>query len=108
MSGHDGLPSVATAADSLEVFSVELDGGFVDDLSCLSASTEGDATTVDCFPKSKAVPGVLGVFAADPNDAKAPDPRPKAEEALADATVFVFRGGTLLKALGLPSRCSEL
>jgi hypothetical protein len=34
-------------------------------------------------PKSKPepLPGVLGVFAEDPNEAKAPDPRPKAEEA---------------------------
>lgn len=30
--------------------------------------------------KSNAVPGVLGVFVDDPNEAKAPDPRPNAEE----------------------------
>ena len=32
-------------------------------------------------PKSRDVPGVLGVFAVDPKDAKAPDPSPKAEDA---------------------------
>lgn len=32
------------------------------------------------LPQSKALPGVFGVLAADPNDAKAPDPRPKALE----------------------------
>jgi hypothetical protein len=30
--------------------------------------------------KSKAVPGVFGVLVADPNEAKAPDPKPNAEE----------------------------
>jgi hypothetical protein len=30
--------------------------------------------------KSKAVPGVLGVFAADPKEANAPEPSPNAEE----------------------------
>lgn len=32
------------------------------------------------FPKSKAPPGVFGVF-EEPNEAKAPDPRPKALDA---------------------------
>ena len=32
-------------------------------------------------PKSRDVPGVLGVFAVDPKDAKAPEPSPKAEDA---------------------------
>ena len=32
-------------------------------------------------PKSRDVPGVLGVFALDPKDAKAPEPSPKAEDA---------------------------
>lgn len=35
------------------------------------------------LPKSKAAPGVLGVFPEDPKDAKAPLPSPKAEEPLA-------------------------
>ena len=45
-------------------------------------------------PKSGAVPGVLGVFDDAPNEAKAPDPRPKAEEAPAvgDARLLVERG----------------
>jgi hypothetical protein len=38
------------------------------------------ALTVAADLKSKAVPGVFGVLVADPKDAKAPEPRPKAVE----------------------------
>jgi len=32
------------------------------------------------LPKSNALPGVFGVLAAEPKEAKAPDPKPKAVE----------------------------
>lgn len=43
---------------------------------------------------SIAVPGVFGVFAEEPKDANAPDPKPKAEEAPAvgEATLEVVKG----------------
>ena len=48
--------------------------------------------------------GVLGVFELEPNDAKAPDPRPKAEDApdVGEATPVVVRGEMPLKGFGLP------
>lgn len=52
--------------------------------------------------KSKAVPGVLGVFVADPKDAKAPDPRPKADAAPGDETPEVFSAGILLNGFDRP------
>ena len=53
--------------------------------------------------KSREVPGVLGVFADDPKDAKAPDPRPKADDAplVGEATFVVVNGVMLLNGLGL-------
>ena len=53
--------------------------------------------------KSRDVPGVLGVFAEDPNDAKAPDPRPKADEAplVGEATFVVVNGAIPLNGLDL-------
>ena len=46
--------------------------------------------------------GVLGVFVA-PKDANAPEPRPKAEEALAEGEeTFVERGEIALKGLERP------
>lgn len=59
--------------------------------------------------KSKAVPGVFGVLVAEPKDAKAPDPRPKAVEAAAvgEATEAAVRGEMALKGLVLPP-CEEL
>ena len=55
-------------------------------------------------PKSSAVPGVLGVLTADPKEANAPVPKPKAEEAPAvgEATPVVVNGETALKGLDLP------
>lgn len=44
--------------------------------------------------KSK-VPGVFGVFVADPKDAKAPEPKPKAEEALVDGVVTPVESGEI-------------
>ena len=53
--------------------------------------------------KSSDVPGVLGVFAEDPKDAKAPDPRPKADEAplVGDAVFVVVKGAMPLNGLDL-------
>lgn len=44
--------------------------------------------------RSNDVPGVLGVLPEEPNDANAPDPKPKAEDAplVGDATFVVARG----------------
>lgn len=55
------------------------------------------------LPNSRDVPGVLGVFAEDPKDAKAPDPRPKAEEAplVGEAVLVVVKGAIPLNGLGL-------
>lgn len=54
--------------------------------------------------KSKAVPGVLGVLVAEPNEAKAPEPRPKAEEPpiVGEARALVVSGGMALKGLRPP------
>ena len=53
--------------------------------------------------KSRDVPGVLGVFVEDPNDAKAPDPRPKADEAplVGEAVFVVVKGAMPLNGLDL-------
>ena len=55
------------------------------------------------LPNSRDVPGVLGVFAEDPNDAKAPEPRPKAEEAplVGEAALVVVKGAMPLNGLDL-------
>lgn len=55
------------------------------------------------LPNSRDVPGVLGVFAEDPNDAKAPDPRPKAEEAplVGEEALVVVKGAMPLNELDL-------
>ena len=53
--------------------------------------------------KSKAVPGVFGVLPDDPNEAKAPEPSPNAEEAplVGEATLVVVTGAMPLKGLDL-------
>lgn len=58
--------------------------------------------------KSKAVPGVFGVFAAEPNEAKAPEPSPKADEppVVGEDMPLVVSGATELKGLFLP--CDEV
>ncbi len=58
-------------------------------------------------PKSSDGPGVLGVLAEDPKDAKAPEPSPNAEEApeLGDETL-VESGEIALNGFDLP--CEEL
>jgi hypothetical protein len=58
--------------------------------------------------KSKAVPGVLGVLAAEPKDAKAPEPRPKADEppaVVGDANPLGVSGETPLNGFLPP--CDE-
>ena len=53
---------------------------------------------------SMAVPGVFGVLADEPKDAKAPDPKPKAEDAPAvgEATLEVVKGVMPLREDLLP------
>lgn len=55
------------------------------------------------FPKSTDVPGVRGVLVDDPKDAKAPEPRPKADEAplVGEATFVVVKGAMLLSGFDL-------
>ena len=57
--------------------------------------------------KSKAGPAVLGVLADDPNDANAPEPRPKAVEppAVGDASPPAAMGDMVLNGLRPP--CDE-
>lgn len=61
----------------------------------------------DAEPKSKAVPGVLGVFVAEPNEANAPDPRPNAFEAPAEGDDRPpVRGEMALKGFDRPCELS--
>jgi hypothetical protein len=81
---------------------------FPEGLSFLSAGVVGLLVVVDVLDlKSKAVPGVLGVLAADPKDANAPEPRPKAEEppVVGDAKPLGVSGATPLKGFLPP--CDE-
>ena len=62
---------------------------------------EADEATAD--PKSIDVLGVLGVFTEEPKDAKAPEPRPKAEEAPElGEDMFVDSGEIALNGFDLP------
>lgn len=49
-------------------------------LSFLSEGVAGELPDMAADLKSNAVPGVLGVLVAEPKDANAPEPRPKAVE----------------------------
>jgi hypothetical protein len=75
--------------------------------SPLSSGVGGTELPFVALLKSKAVPGVFGVFVEDPNEAKAPDPRPNAEEAdapdVGDAIPEVLRGEIALKGFREPS-----
>ena len=55
------------------------------------------------LPNSSDVRGVFGVLPEEPKEAKAPDPRPNAEEAplVGDATLVVVRGAIPFKGLDL-------
>lgn len=65
-----------------------------------SLSVAGKSELCVPFPKSNALPAVLGVFEDAPNAANAPEPRPNAELVPGDETVFVvLRGGRPLLLL---------
>lgn len=111
LSGHDESGPFGAACDCsgtgdavTRAFDIDLRESIL--FSSLSASffsTGAAAVGVEgvALAKSKAVPGVFGVLAAEPKDAKAPDPRPKALEppAVGDDTVVALKGG--LKGLFL-------
>lgn len=75
-----------------------LAGGF------LSAGVVGAAAGRAAVLKSKAVPGVLGVLFAEPNEANAPDPSPNAEEppVVGEARAPGVNGVMALKGLRPP------
>ena len=92
--------------DSLRALFTIFPGG----LSFLSAGVVGRALFVEgavADLKSNAVPGVFGVLAADPNDAKAPEPSPNADEppVVGEARPPVVSGATPLKGFRPP--CDE-
>ena len=72
-------------------------------LSCSRLSLFVAAGVLE-LAKSNDVPGVLGVFAVDPKDAKAPEPSPKAEEAptVGDEIFVVVKGGMPFIVFALP------
>jgi hypothetical protein len=88
-SGH-GVWKSSGAGELLAVFSgmvdVDIDSFrilltiLLTGLSFLSDGVVGVDEEMAAALKSKAVLGVLGVFAADPKEANAPEPRPNAEE----------------------------
>lgn len=73
-------------------------------LSRFSLGVEGDAAAPAALLNSNAVPGVLGVFEAEPKEAKAPDPSPNAEDApeVGDDTLLVLRGDIALNGFDRP------
>ena len=56
------------------------------------------------LPKSSAVPGVRGVLFVEPNEAKAPEPSPNAEDApvVGVVVLLALKGAMLLKGFVLP------
>jgi len=71
--------------------------------SLFSTGVAGEPVLPAVLLQSKAVPGVFGVFEAEPKDANAPEPRPKAVEAdVGDATALVVRGDIVLKGFERP------
>lgn len=72
--------------------------------SFFSAGVDAVGAPATAFPKSKAVPGVFGVLVADPKEAKAPEPKPKALEPaiVGEDMPLVVRGVTVLKGLLRP------
>jgi hypothetical protein len=73
-------------------------------LSVFTKGVAGVGAPEATFPKSNAVPGVFGVLVAGPNDAKAPVPRPKADDApvVGEEMLFVVKGETLLNGFERP------
>lgn len=76
--------------------------------SFFSPGVVAEGVPATALAKSKAVPGVLGVFVAEPNEAKAPEPRLKALLApvVGDEIPLVVNGVTALKGLVRP--CEEV
>lgn len=77
-------------------------------LSFLTAGVIGVGAPEAAFPKSNAVPGVFGVLEADPKEAKAPVPKPNADEApeVGEEMLLVVKGEMLLKGLRPPCELS--
>ena len=94
------VPDVLLANDDEEArgFTLSPLTSFSHSFSLLSAAG------VTLGPNSSAVPGVFGVFTAEPKEANAPVPRPKAEEApvVGEAMPVVVDGEMALKGLDLP------
>lgn len=92
LRGHAALAPAGSACCPCGALWTTALAALVEPLLCLSDSTEGEDADCAALPKSKGAPGVLGVLAAEPKEAKAPEPRPKAEEAPGEATPLVFNG----------------
>lgn len=112
LSGHGALKS--GGAEGLDVFSgieaVDIDSlrmlltTLLTGLSFLSEGVAGEGDDMAAALKSKAVPGVLGVLAADPKEANAPEPSPNAEEppVVGDAKPPGVKGEMALKGFRPP------
>lgn len=89
--------------DSLRMLFAPLLAG----LSFLSDGVAGAGADKAADLKSKAEPGVLGVFAEEPKDAKAPEPSPNAVEApvVGEANAPGVSGGMALNGFLPP--CEE-
>ena len=111
MSGHGTFTS--TGADELAVSSEALVDSdsfralfvtLLAGLSFLSPGVTGAPPLTVAVLKSKAVPGVLGVLFADPNEANAPEPRPNAvwPEVVGEERPVAAMGDRALKGLRPP------
>lgn len=106
----DGVLEVLTSSSlasfllTVSVFEVDLVRAKGIALSFFTAGVAGVGAPEATFPKSKAVPGVFGVLVAEPNDAKAPVPRPNAEDApvVGEEILFVVKGEMLLNGFERP------
>lgn len=102
--GSSGPDELCSSVDDAAPCSRLLGAAFAADLSFLSPGVAGTAVTV---LKSKAVPGVFGVFVADPKEAKAPEPRPKADDpAVGEAKLEPVKGEMALNGFLPP--CEEV
>lgn len=91
-NGHDSLKLFVTGASLVSSvvgvcrFDLEAPPGpaevaLIAPLGRLSPGADDALPLAAALPQSKAVPGVLGVLFAEPNEANAPDPKPNAEDA---------------------------
>lgn len=108
-SGHsrDGSEGVASAAgcSSFVVCGARaLEIGFITPFSSFFTGVAGGAAVLAAFPKSNAVPGVFGVLFADPNEANAPEPNPKAVDApeVGEDMFVVVNGDIALNGFARP------